>query len=135
MNLNFDSVINLYIFAAAITTFVRFFPVMKARYDYGLLVFILTFSLVAVSAFRDDGVLDTAHSRLSTIIIGSCIAIIVCICVCPVWIGEDLHNLVAANLEKLGKSLQGIYLFFYITQFHSLTLLNMVLSFLFLFFS
>ncbi|KAF3439466.1 hypothetical protein FNV43_RR17744 [Rhamnella rubrinervis] len=93
--------------AAAITTFVRFFPLMKARYDYGLIIFILTFSLVSVSAYRDDGVVDIARSRLSTIIIGSCIAIFVCIFIFPVWIGEDLHNLVAANMEKLGNSLQG----------------------------
>lgn len=98
-------------------TFVRFFPVIKARYDYGLIIFILTFSLVSVSAYRDDGVLDIARSRLSTIIIGSCIAIFVCICIFPVWIGEDLHNLVAANMEKLGNSLQGIYIYINF-QFH-----------------
>ncbi|XVE59649.1 hypothetical protein DITRI_Ditri05aG0063000 [Diplodiscus trichospermus] len=91
---------------AAIVTFMRFFPRLKARYDYGLLIFILTFTLVSVSSYRDDQELKMAHQRLSTIATGSCISVIVCICICPVWIGEDLHNSVAANMEKLGNFLE-----------------------------
>ena len=94
-------------FAAAIVTFMRFFPRLKARYDYGLLIFILTFSLVSVSGYRNDQVLKMAYERLSTIIVGSCTSVIVCICICPVWVGEDLHNAVAANMEKLGNFLEG----------------------------
>ncbi|KAI3965851.1 hypothetical protein MKX01_010808 [Papaver californicum] len=30
----------------------RFFPVIKVRYDYGVLMFILTFNLVSVSGYR-----------------------------------------------------------------------------------
>lgn len=96
-------------FAAAISTFVRFFPKVKARYDYGLLVFILTFALVSVSGFRLDGVVDFAHKRLSTIIIGALACIIISILVCPVWAGEDLHNLLVVNMEKLGSYLEGIF--------------------------
>ncbi|KAK5803612.1 hypothetical protein E1A91_A09G107800v1 [Gossypium mustelinum] len=91
---------------AVIMTFMRFFPKMKARYDYGLLIFILTFCLVSVSGYRDDQVLKMAHERFSTILVGSCASLIVCICVCPVWIGEDLHNSVATNMEKLGNFFQ-----------------------------
>ncbi|XVF19632.1 hypothetical protein REPUB_Repub11eG0127300 [Reevesia pubescens] len=91
---------------AAIVTFMRFFPRLKARYDYGLLIFILTFCLVSVSGYRDDQVLKMANERLSTIIVGTCTSVIVCICICPVWIGEDLHNLVASNMEKLGNFLE-----------------------------
>ncbi|OMO98037.1 Aluminum-activated malate transporter [Corchorus capsularis] len=87
---------------AAIVTFMRFFPKLKARYDYGLLIFILTFCLVSVSGYRDEQVLKIAHERASTIIVGSCISVLVCVCVCPVWVGEDLHNSVSANMEKLG---------------------------------
>ncbi|KAF3496454.1 hypothetical protein DY000_02054529 [Brassica cretica] len=50
---------------AALSTFVRFFPRVKARYDYGILIFILTFSLISVSGFREDEILDLAHKRLS----------------------------------------------------------------------
>jgi hypothetical protein len=75
---------------------------MKARYDYGLLIFILTFCLISVSGYRDDEVLDMAHKRVSTILIGGLTAVLVCICICPVWAGDDLHNLAATNIEKLG---------------------------------
>ncbi|KAL8154103.1 hypothetical protein V2J09_011863 [Rumex salicifolius] len=92
---------------AIIFTFMRFFPKLKARYDYGLMIFILTFSLVAVSGFRDDEVFDIASKRLSTIIIGCCIAILVCILICPVWSGSELHNLIASNIDKLGCFLEG----------------------------
>ncbi|KAK9280012.1 hypothetical protein L1049_013697 [Liquidambar formosana] len=88
-------------------TFLRFFPEIKARYDYGLMIFILTFSLVTVSSYREDEVLVFAHQRLSTVAIGSCISVIVCIFICPVWVGEDLQNLVAVNIEKLGSFLEG----------------------------
>ncbi|CAL5425654.1 unnamed protein product [Camellia sinensis] len=92
---------------AGVVTFIRFFPRMKARYDYGLLIFILTFCLISVSGYRDDEVLEMAHRRLSTILIGGASAVIVCVCICPVWAGDDLHNLVASNLEKLGTFLEG----------------------------
>ncbi|KAK4607202.1 hypothetical protein RGQ29_001144 [Quercus rubra] len=91
----------------AIVTFVRFFPTMKTRYDYGLLIFILTFTLVSVSSYREDKVLRMAHQRVTTIIMGSFIAIVTCICIRPVWIGVELQNLVANNIEKLGNFLQG----------------------------
>ena len=94
---------------SATVTFVRFFPTMKARYDYGLLIFILTFSLVSVSSYRVDKVLHMAHQRVTTIIMGSFIAFVTCICIRPVWIGEELQNLIANNIEKLGNFLQGIY--------------------------
>ncbi|POO01349.1 Aluminum-activated malate transporter [Trema orientale] len=92
---------------ATISTFIRFFPKVKARYDYGLLIFILTFSLISVSGFRDDEILEMAHKRLSTIVIGSSACVVICILVCPVWAGEDLHNLIALNLDKLGNFLEG----------------------------
>lgn len=88
-------------------TFARFFPWMKERYDYGLLIFILTFCLISVSGNRDDEVLDMVYSRISTIVIGGLTAVIVCVGICPVWAGDDLSKLVAANIEKLGVFLEG----------------------------
>ena len=82
---------------------------MKARYDYGLLIFILTFSLVSVSGYREDKVLQMAYQRVTTIIMGSIIAIVTYICIRHVWIGEELQDLIANNIEKLGNFLQGIY--------------------------
>ncbi|XP_076907627.1 aluminum-activated malate transporter 8-like [Bidens hawaiensis] len=88
-------------------TFSRFIPHIKRRYDYGVLIFILTFSLVAVSGYRVDKILELAHQRLSTILIGGATCIVISLCVCPVWAGEDLHNLIVSNLEKLASFLEG----------------------------
>ena len=97
--------------AAATVTFARFIPAMKARYDYGLMIFVLTFSLISVSSYRENGeVLEMAHQRLTTITVGSFTAVVICICIHPAWVGENLNNLVANNMEKLGKSLEGISL-------------------------
>ncbi|XP_057483129.1 aluminum-activated malate transporter 2-like [Actinidia eriantha] len=101
---------------AGVVTFVRFFPKMKARYDYGLLIFILTFCLICVSGYRDDEVLDMANIRLSTVIIGGVTAVIICLCIRPVWAGDDLHNLVALNMETLANSLQGFGAEYFRTQ-------------------
>ncbi|CAI9105761.1 OLC1v1004769C1 [Oldenlandia corymbosa var. corymbosa] len=92
---------------AAIGTFARFFPKSKARYDYGLLIFILTFCLICVSGYRDDEVLDIALTRLSTIFVGGGATVLVCVLVFPVWAGQDLHNLVADNIERIGSFLEG----------------------------
>ncbi|KAF8397978.1 hypothetical protein HHK36_016904 [Tetracentron sinense] len=100
--------LGLFVFLiAAASTFTRFFPQMKARYDYGVLIFIFTFGMVAVSGYRDDEILKLAHQRLSTILIGCTICVVVSIFICPVWAGEDLHNLVAVNMEKLASFLEG----------------------------
>ncbi|CAA2992190.1 aluminum-activated malate transporter 2-like [Olea europaea var. sylvestris] len=88
-------------------TFIRFHPKLKARFDYGLLIFILTFCLISVSGYRDDEVLKMAHKRLSTILIGGSAAVVVCSFICPIWAGEDLHNLIAGNIENLGIFLEG----------------------------
>ncbi|KAK8683321.1 hypothetical protein V6N13_039385 [Hibiscus sabdariffa] len=93
--------------AAAISTFARFCPKIKARYDYGLLVFILTFSLISISGFRDDEILELVHKRLLTVVIGGSTCVIISVLLFPVWAGQDLHNLIASNMEKLGVFLEG----------------------------
>lgn len=94
--------------AAAISTFSRFFPRIKARYDYGMVVFILTFSMVAVSGYRIDELFTLAHQRFSTILIGAASCTTISLCIYPVWAGQDLHKLVASNIEKLANYLQGV---------------------------
>ncbi|TXG58136.1 hypothetical protein EZV62_015965 [Acer yangbiense] len=91
---------------AAASTFTRFFPKIKARYDYGILIFILTFSMISVSGSRVEDLLEMSHQRLSTILIGGAICIIVSIFVCPNWAGQDLHKLVASNIDKLATYLE-----------------------------
>lgn len=105
---NVDGVLDdIFCYAAAIVTFMRFFPKIKERYDYGLLIFILTFALISVSGFREDEVIEMAHKRLSTIFIGGSACVVISIFVCPVWAGEELHSLISLNLEDLANFLQG----------------------------
>ncbi|KAK4272674.1 hypothetical protein QN277_021193 [Acacia crassicarpa] len=96
----------LFVLAAG-STFSRFFPRIKARYDYGVVIFILTSSLVLVSGQRVEGIFDFACQRLYDILIGGAICIVISLFVCPVWAGQDLHNLIASNIEKLANFLQG----------------------------
>ncbi|KAK8649669.1 hypothetical protein V6N13_139335 [Hibiscus sabdariffa] len=92
---------------AVVFTFARFYPTIKARYDYGSVIFILTFSFISVSGYRDDEILKLAYLRLSTILIGGSTCIVISILVFPVWAGEELHNLIASNMDKLACFLQG----------------------------
>ncbi|KAL0344838.1 UNVERIFIED_CONTAM: Aluminum-activated malate transporter 8 [Sesamum radiatum] len=101
-------VLGLMVFClAAASTFTRFFPNVKKKYDYGVLIFILTFSLVAISGFRVTEILELAHHRLSTILIGGATCVMISISVCPVWAGQDLHDAVVGNIEKLAAFLEG----------------------------
>ncbi|XP_037485579.1 aluminum-activated malate transporter 1-like [Triticum dicoccoides] len=93
---------------ASAATFSRFIPEIKARYDYGVTIFILTFSLVAVSSYRVEELIQLAHQRFSTIVIGVLTCLCTTIFVFPVWAGEDLHKLTAGNLDKLAQFLQGL---------------------------
>ncbi|KAK3144806.1 hypothetical protein QOZ80_4AG0318170 [Eleusine coracana subsp. coracana] len=93
---------------ASAATFSRFIPEIKARYDYGVTIFILTFSLVAVSSYRVEELIKLAHQRFSTIVVGVLTCLATTVFVFPVWAGEDLHKLAAGNLEKLAGFLEGM---------------------------
>ncbi|KAI3951321.1 hypothetical protein MKW92_031019 [Papaver armeniacum] len=92
---------------AAGATFTRFFPGVKARYDYGVVIFILTFSLVAVSAYKTDEIVAVAGERLITILIGCVTCAVISIFLFPVWAGQDLHKLMFLNIEQLAVFLDG----------------------------
>nr|XP_043630017.1 aluminum-activated malate transporter 10-like [Erigeron canadensis] len=96
--------ISLFIIASA-TTFSRFIPQVKARYDYGCTIFILTYGLVLLSGYRVEKLLDVAMERLVTVIIGTCLCIFISMLVCPIWAGTQLHLLVSSNMDKLASSL------------------------------
>ncbi|KAK1305111.1 Aluminum-activated malate transporter 10 [Acorus calamus] len=98
--------ISLFILASA-ATFSRFLPEVKSRFDYGVSIFILTFSLVLVSGYRVDKLFDLAQQRLSTIAIGISMCILISILVFPVWAGNDLHLLITRNMDKLAESVDG----------------------------
>ncbi|OIV90691.1 hypothetical protein TanjilG_15077 [Lupinus angustifolius] len=105
--------VSLFLLASA-ATFSRFIPTIKARFDYGALIFILTFSLISISGYRVDELMNMARQRIFTIIIGTCMCIIVSLTICPIWAGQELHVLVTGNLDKLANSLQGC-----VTQYFS----------------
>ncbi|XP_024010491.1 aluminum-activated malate transporter 10 [Eutrema salsugineum] len=97
---------SVFLFAFA-ATYSRFVPSFKARFDYGAMIFILTFSLVSVGGYRVDKLVELAQQRVSTIAIGTSICIIITVFFCPIWAGSQLHRLVQRNLEKLADSLDG----------------------------
>ncbi|XP_060673975.1 aluminum-activated malate transporter 10 [Ziziphus jujuba] len=88
-------------------TFSRFIPSIKSRFDYGTMIFILTFSLVSVSGYRVDKLFDMAHQRLSTIIIGTSLCILISMIICPIWAGQELYTMMTRNMDKLATSLDG----------------------------
>ncbi|KAI6707782.1 hypothetical protein NL676_010744 [Syzygium grande] len=98
--------ISVFILASA-ATFSRFMPSVKARFDYGAMIFILTFSLVSISGYRLDKLVGMAHQRLSTIAIGTSLCILISMFVSPIWAGDELHQLIHGNMEKLAESLEG----------------------------
>ncbi|KAI3975856.1 hypothetical protein MKX01_030701 [Papaver californicum] len=91
----------------AASTFTRFFLGIKARYDYGMVIFILTFSLVAVSAYKTDEIVAVAGERLITILISCVTCAVISIFLFPVWAGEDRHKLMFLNIEQLAVFLDG----------------------------
>ncbi|KMT20265.1 hypothetical protein BVRB_1g002690 [Beta vulgaris subsp. vulgaris] len=105
--------VSVFIFAS-VATFTRFIPTVKARFDYGAMIFILTFSLVSISGYRVDELVMLAQQRVSTIAIGISLCILVSMLFWPVWAGDKLHNQTISNLEKLAISLEG-----YIAEYFS----------------
>ncbi|KAI3812733.1 hypothetical protein L1987_17445 [Smallanthus sonchifolius] len=90
----------------ASTTFLRFFPKIKKNYDYGVLIFLLTFNLITVSSYRVDDILKLARGRMYTIAIGSGVCILMSLFIFPNWSGEDLHNSTVSKIEGLAKSIE-----------------------------
>ncbi|RLM54521.1 hypothetical protein C2845_PM10G11360 [Panicum miliaceum] len=96
---------SLFVFAST-ATYSRFMPTMKARFDYGVTIFILTYTLVAVGGYRVDEVAYMARHRLTTIAIGAAICFAVCALIFPVWAGQELHDQVARNMDKLAAAVE-----------------------------
>lgn len=97
----------IFITSASAATFSRFIPSVKARFDYGAMIFILTFSLVTVSGYRVDRLMELANNRVYTIIIGTALCIMITTFICPIWAGEELYMLITRNMDKLAYSLDG----------------------------
>lgn len=93
--------------AGASATYIRFFPYIKKNYDYGVVIFLLTFNLITVSSYRVDDVLHIAQQRLYTIVMGCGICLLMSLFILPNWSGEDLHNSTVSKLDGLARSIEG----------------------------
>ncbi|KAF2946318.1 hypothetical protein DAI22_02g283701 [Oryza sativa Japonica Group] len=87
-------------------TFSRFIPTVNARFDYGVSIFVMTYSFVAVSGYRVDDLAALVLDRIATIAIGVIICLAVCTLICPVWAGQELGLLTARNMEKLASAVE-----------------------------
>ncbi|KAK4357367.1 hypothetical protein RND71_022977 [Anisodus tanguticus] len=87
-------------------TFARLIPSVKKRYDYGVMIFILTFSLVVVSGVRADKIMKLTGERLSNIGMGFAVCIFTSFTY-PIWAGDELHSSTASKFDKLASSIQG----------------------------
>ncbi|KAJ9543210.1 hypothetical protein OSB04_022917 [Centaurea solstitialis] len=92
--------VSVFIFGA-VATYCRLIPSIKKKYDYGFMIFILTFSLVAVSGLRADKILKLARERLSTIGMGFAVCIFTSLLVFPMWASDELHRLTSSKFDKL----------------------------------
>ncbi|CAN0842961.1 Aluminum-activated malate transporter 12 [Linum grandiflorum] len=90
----------------ALATYMRFFPYVKKNYDYGVVIFLLTFNLITVSSFRISNVLKIAHERFVTISIGCAICLFMTLVVFPIWSSQDLHNSTVNKLRGLANSIE-----------------------------
>ncbi|PIA32716.1 hypothetical protein AQUCO_04400128v1 [Aquilegia coerulea] len=93
-------------FIGTAATYLRFFPKIKKNYDYGVVIFLLTFNLITVSSYRVHNVLKVAHERFYTIAIGVGICLLMSFLVFPNWSGEELHNSTVIKLESLARSIE-----------------------------
>ncbi|GAB2248063.1 hypothetical protein Droror1_Dr00007945 [Drosera rotundifolia] len=86
--------------SGAVATYTRLVPCIKRKYDYGAMIFILTFNLIVVSGVRTVSNVELACQRLSTIGIGFAIAVFTCTFITPVWAGLlDEHFKQSAEKE------------------------------------
>ncbi|PQQ16865.1 aluminum-activated malate transporter 8 [Prunus yedoensis var. nudiflora] len=97
---------SVFIFGGA-ATYSRLVPRIKKRYDYGAMIFILTFNLVVVSGLRAENVLELARERLSTIGMGFAVCIFINLLVFPTWASDELHHSTAHKFQVLADSIEG----------------------------
>ncbi|BAT95608.1 hypothetical protein LR48_Vigan02g116100 [Vigna angularis] len=92
-----------------IGTYFRLFPSVKKRYDYGVMILILTFSLIVVSGVRteDQKVWEIAVERLLTIVMGFVVCICVSLLIFPLWASDELHDSIVSRFQHIADSLQG----------------------------
>ncbi|XP_071719360.1 aluminum-activated malate transporter 8-like [Rutidosis leptorrhynchoides] len=106
-NTGFTVVVGTSVFiSGAVATYCRMIPSIKRKYDYGVMIFILTFNLVAVSGLRADKILELARQRLFTIGMGFAVCIITSLLIFPMWAGDELHKTTSYKFNKLASCIE-----------------------------
>ncbi|CAN1271095.1 Aluminum-activated malate transporter 13 [Linum perenne] len=79
----------------------------KKLFDYGANIFILTFSLVAVSGLRIENVIEIARERLLMILLGFMTCVLTSLFFFPIWASDELHCSLCSRFHQLATSLEG----------------------------
>ncbi|KAK1420509.1 hypothetical protein QVD17_22166 [Tagetes erecta] len=87
--------------SGAVATYCRMIPSIKRKCDYGIMIFVLTFDLVAVCGLRADTILELARQRLTAIGMGVAVCLITNLLIFPMWASDELHNLTSSRFKKL----------------------------------
>ncbi|WVZ06788.1 hypothetical protein V8G54_020134 [Vigna mungo] len=89
-------------------TYLRLIPSIKKRYDYGVMIFLLTFNLVVVSVTRVNvKVWELAGERLLNILMGLIVCVCVNLLVFPLWASDELHDSIVSRFLDLANTIQG----------------------------
>ncbi|XP_061341350.1 aluminum-activated malate transporter 14-like [Gastrolobium bilobum] len=97
--------------SGSVATYLRTVPSIKKRYDYGFMIFIMTFNLVVMYGISDgskDSVWKAARERLSTILMGLLVCICVSLFVFPMWASDELHHSTVSRFRGLANTIQDI---------------------------
>ncbi|XP_042488441.1 aluminum-activated malate transporter 12-like [Macadamia integrifolia] len=97
---------SVFIFGAA-ATYTRLVPSIRKRYDYGAMIFLLTFNLVVVSGVRAEKVIKIGLDRLSAIGMGFAVCVATSLLIFPIWASDELHCSTASKFNKLACSIEG----------------------------
>ncbi|XP_058083773.1 aluminum-activated malate transporter 12-like [Magnolia sinica] len=90
----------------ALASYSRLVPSIKRKFDYGAMIFILTFNLVAVSCPRGEEIIKIAGDRLSTIGIGFAICVFTSVFIFPIWAGDELHRSLVSKFDNIALSIE-----------------------------
>ncbi|KAL6564337.1 hypothetical protein OROMI_015787 [Orobanche minor] len=88
----------------------RMVPKLKKSHDYGFMIFILTFSLVAISGVRAEKIVEVGRDRLATIGMGFAVCIFISLVICPIWASNELHYSTTSKFDKLATSIQDAWM-------------------------